>query len=713
MKENIAKIIIICVIIALAILFFAYDLKQYLTIDYLKAQQLAFANYYARHTGFTITAYMFIYIIVTALSLPGATVMTLAGGALFGLWLGLLLISFASTVGATLAFLVARFLLRDFVQRKFGDKLTAINAGIEKEGAFYLFTLRLIPIFPFFIINLVMGLTPIRTVTYYIVSQIGMLAGTFVYVNAGTQLGKIDSLKGILSPGLLFSFALLGIFPIAAKKSIAFMQARKVLAEYPRPEKFDYNLAVIGAGSAGLVSSYIAAAVRAKVALIEKDKMGGDCLNTGCVPSKALIRSAKILTYAKRASEFGFSKIDLEFDFADVMARVHQIIKKVEPHDSIERYTRLGVDCIQGEAQITTPCTIAVNDRVITARSIIIATGARPFIPPVPGLDKINYLTSDNLWKLKKLPKRLMVLGGGPIGCEMTQAFARLGSQVMQVEMAPRIMGREDAEISEMVKDKFEQEGIQVLTGHRAKAVITEDDRKILVCDHNGEEVRFEFDEILVAVGRAANTKGFGLEKLGVRLNKNRTVETNEILQTNFPNIFCAGDVAGPYQFTHTASHQAWYASVNALFGKFKTFRADYRVIPWATYTDPEVARVGLNELEALEKGVEYEVTRFGIDDLDRAICDSEDHGVVKILTKPRSDKILGVTIVGAHASDIIAEYILAMKQGIGLNKILSTIHIYPTLAEANKSAAGVWKKAHAPEKALQWVERFHAWMRR
>ena len=693
-------------------LFFAYDFQKYLTIDYLKAQQLAFENYYARHTGFTITAYMIIYVVVTALSLPGATVMTLAGGALFGLWLGFLLISFASTIGATLAFLAARFLLRDFVQRKFGDKLTAINAGVEKEGAFYLFTLRLIPIFPFFIINLVMGLTPIRTATYYIVSQIGMLAGTFVYVNAGTQLGRIDSLKGILSPGLLFSFALLGIFPIAAKKLIAYIKARKVLADYHRPEKFNYNLAVIGAGSAGLVSSYIAAAVRAKVVLIEKNKMGGDCLNTGCVPSKALIRSAKILTYAKRASEFGFSKADLQFDFADVMARVHQIIKKVEPHDSIERYTQLGVDCIRGEALITSPYTITVNDRVITTRSIIIATGARPFIPPIPGLDKIGCLTSDNIWNLEKLPKRLMVLGGGPIGCEMTQTFARLGSEVMQVEMAPRIMGREDVEISEMVKSKFEQEGIQVLTGHRAKAVVTEDGRKILVCDHNGKEIRLEFDEILVAVGRAANAKGFGLEKLGVRLNKNGTVETNEILQTNFPNIFCAGDVAGPYQFTHTASHQAWYASVNALFGKFKTFRADYRVIPWATYTDPEVARVGLNELEAQEKGIEYEVTCFGIDDLDRAICDSEDHGVVKILTKPKSDKILGVTIVGTHASDIIAEYILAMKHGIGLNKILGTIHIYPTLAEANKSAAGVWKKAHAPEKALQWAERFHGWMR-
>lgn len=713
MRKNLSKIIVVLVIAALALLFFALDLEQYLTIEYLKSQQQAFADYYARHTGFTIAIYMIIYIVVTALSLPGATVMTLAGGALFGLWLGLLLISFASTIGATLAFLVARFLLRDWVQKKFGEKIAAINAGIEKEGAFYLFTLRLIPIFPFFVINLVMGLTPIKTGTYYIVSQVGMLAGTFVYVNAGTQLAQIESLKGILSPGLLFSFALLGVFPLIAKRIVAFIKARKVLAPYPQPDKFDYNLVVIGAGSAGLVTSYIAAAVRAKVALIEKDKMGGDCLNTGCVPSKALIRSAKILNYAKRASDFGFTKNEIEFDFADVMARVHRIIKTVEPHDSIERYTRLGVDCIQGQARITSPYTVRVHDREITTRNIVIATGARPFVPPIPGLDQINYLTSDNIWNLQTLPKRLMVLGGGPIGCEMTQAFARLGSHVMQVEMAPRIMGREDEEISAMMAERFQKEGVQVLTHHRALKVVAENGRKMLICDHGGEEITFEFDEILVAVGRAANVKGLGLDELGVRLNPNGTVETNAMLKTNFPNILCAGDVAGPYQFTHTASHQAWYACVNALFGKFKTFRADYRVIPWATYTDPEVARVGLNELEAKEKGIEYEVTRFGIDDLDRAICDSEDHGLVKVLTKPNSDKILGVTIVGAHASDIIAEYILAMKQGIGLNKILGTIHIYPTLAEANKAAAGVWKKAHAPEKALEWIERFHAWMRK
>jgi dihydrolipoamide dehydrogenase len=539
-----------------------------------------------------------------------------------------------------------------------------------------------------------------------------MLPGTLVYVNAGTQLGQIESAQGILSPGLILSFVLLGIFPLIAKKLVGFIKARKVYAKYPRPKTFDYNLVVIGAGSAGLVTSYIAATVRAKVALIEKHRMGGDCLNTGCVPSKALLRSAKMLSYAKRAEEFGFKRAEFDFDFADVMERVQNIIKKVEPHDSIERYTSLGVDVIEGEAKITSPFTVEVNNRIINTRNIVLATGAMPFVPPIPGLDKVKYLTSDNIWELRERPGRLAVLGGGPIGCELSQAFVRLGSQVTQVEMGTQIMGREDPDISEFMKKKFESEGIRVLTGHRAKEIRVDGDKKVLVCDYDGEDVHIEFDEILVALGRMANVSGYGLEELGVQLTQRKTIETNEMLQTNFPNIFCAGDVTGPYQFTHFAAHQAWYASVNALFGGIKKFKADYRVIPWATYTDPEVARVGLNEKDAEENGVDYEVTTYGIEDLDRAIADSEDHGLVRVLTKPGTDKILGVSIVGAHASDIIAEYVFAMKNGLGLNKILGTIHIYPTLAEANKYAAGEWKKAHAPENVLRWVEKYHTWMR-
>jgi pyruvate/2-oxoglutarate dehydrogenase complex dihydrolipoamide dehydrogenase (E3) component/uncharacterized membrane protein YdjX (TVP38/TMEM64 family) len=713
---NPRKLLLLLVIAVLASAFFAIDLGRYFSLDYFKSQQAAIEAYRAAHPGLTAGIFFAVYVAVTGLSLPGAAILTLVGGAIFGLLWGAVIVSFASTLGATLAFLVARFALRDWVQSQFGVRLKAINAGIEKEGGFYLFTLRLIPIFPFFAINLVMGLTPIRAWTFYWVSQIGMLAGTLVYVNAGTQVARIDSLRGILSPGLLISFALLGVFPLIAQKIVSAVKARRVYAKWPKPKRFDRNLIVIGAGSAGLVTAYIAAAVKAKVTLIEKHRMGGDCLNTGCVPSKALIRSAKLLSHMRRSPEFGIRKAAAEFDFAEVMDRVQRVIREVAPHDSVERYTGLGVDVIQGIAKITSPwmvaATTAEGTRTLTTRAIVIAAGARPFVPPIPGLEEIGYLTSDTVWNLRELPKRLVVLGGGPIGSELTQTFARFGSQVTQVEMAPRILIREDPEVSGRVTARFRQEGIQVLVNHRAKQFVVENGEKILIAEHDGSDTRIPFDAVLVAVGRVANTTGYGLEELGIPATRARTVETDEYLQTLYPNIFAAGDVAGPYQFTHTAAHQAWYASVNALFGPFKTFKADYSVIPWSTFVDPEVARVGLNEQEAKEKGISHEVSVYGIDDLDRAIADGEAHGFVKVLTAPGKDRILGVTIVGEHAGDLLAEYVLAMRHGIGLNKILGTIHIYPTLAEANKYAAGVWKKAHAPQKLLAWVERFHAWRR-
>ena len=712
MSSRNAKLILIATIVVLIVAFFVFDLQRFLTLEYLKDRQQAFADFYAANRLLTIAIYFILYVVVTALSLPGAAVMTLAGGGLLGFWTAMVTVSFASTLGATLAFLASRFLLRDWVQGKFGDKLKAINEGVEREGSFYLFTLRLVPLFPFFVINLVMGLTPMRAGAYYLVSQIGMLPGTAVYVNAGTQLGQIESAAGILSPGILISFVLLGIFPLIAKRIIDIIKSRKAFDGWKKPEKFDYNLVAIGAGSGGLVSAYIAAAVKAKVALIEKDKMGGDCLNTGCVPSKALIRSAKMISYAKRAKEFGLQSGHVEYDFGEVMERVQRVIKKVEPHDSIERYTALGVNCFTGEAKITSPWTVEVNGETLTTRNIIIATGARPLVPPITGIEKVDYLTSDNLWQLRQNPGRLVVLGGGPIGSEITQAMARLGAQVTQVEMMSRIMSREDPEVSEYVQKQFEADGVQVLTGHTAKEVVVEGEEKSLLCEANKETVKIPFDQILVAIGRRPNVTGFGLEELGVEISASGTVAVDPLLRTNFPNIFAVGDVAGPYQFTHTASHMAWYAAVNALFGTFKSFKVDYSVIPWATFTDPEVARVGLSEDEAKAQKIAYEVTHYGIDDLDRAIADSEDHGWVKVLTKPGSDKLLGVTIVGSHAGDLLAEYVLAMKHGLGLNKILGTIHTYPTMSEANKAAAGEWKKAHAPEKLLAWVEKFHTWRR-
>jgi pyruvate/2-oxoglutarate dehydrogenase complex dihydrolipoamide dehydrogenase (E3) component/uncharacterized membrane protein YdjX (TVP38/TMEM64 family) len=705
----------VVLLLILAGLFFAFDLGQYLKLATIKSRQAELEIWRAGQPVLAGVLFFAGYVAVSALSLPGAAVMTLAAGAIFGLGWGMLIVSFASSIGATLAFLASRWLLGDWVQSRFGERLAALNAGVTKEGGFYLFTLRLAPVLPFFIINLVMGLTPIRPLTFYWVSQLGMLAGTFVYVNAGTQLARIDSLSAIVSPGLLGSLVLLGIFPLIAKKVIDAVKARKIYARWKKPATFDRNLVVIGGGSAGLVTAYIAAAIKAKVTLVEKHKLGGDCLNTGCVPSKALIRSAKFLSHVHRAQEFGMKSASADFDFADVMARVQRVIKTIEPHDSVERYTDLGVDVAEGSARIVSPWAVEIthadgSKKVLTTRSIVIAAGARPFVPPIPGIEQVEVLTSDNVWSLRERPDRLVVLGGGPIGSEMTQAFARLGCKVSQVEMAPRILGREDPEVSEMVAARFRAEGIDVLVGHKAKRIEVDGEGKWLVAEHEGQDRRIPFDALLVAVGRSANLKGYGLEELGV--STGRTVDVNGYLQTSFPNIYAAGDVAGPYQFTHTAAHQAWYAAVNALFDPFKKFSADYRVIPWATFVEPEVAHVGLNELEATERKIACEVTRYDLDDLDRAIADSEAHGFVKVLTVPGKDTILGVTIVGEHAADLLAEYVLAMKHKLGLNKILGTIHTYPTLAEANKYAAGNWKRAHAPQRLLAWVERFHTWRR-
>ena len=720
---HLKKAVLLVLVALLGVAFFAFDGHHLLTLTGLKSGLSQFAVWREAAPVKVALAFLAFYVVVTALSLPGAVILTLAGGALFGLLEGFLLVSFASAIGATLAFWVSRYVLRDWVQQRFGERLKPINEGVARDGAFYLFTLRLVPVFPFFLINLVMGLTAMRTLTYYWVSQVGMLAGTLVYVNAGTQLARIDSLSGVASPAVLFSFALLGLFPLAAKKVLDAFKRRRVYARWQRPQTFDRNLVVIGAGAAGLVTSYIAAAVKAKVTLIEAHKMGGDCLNFGCVPSKALIKSAKLAHQMRHASDYGLQATVPAFSFRQVMARVHEVISQIAPHDSVERYTDLGVEVLQGHGRVVDPWTVEVqlNDgstQRLTTRSIVIAAGARPFVPPLPGIEDVGYVTSDTLWdefaQLDEAPRRLVVLGGGPIGCELAQSFARLGSEVTQIEMGERLMVREDVEVSGLVAESLGRDGVTVLTRHKAlrceRDVRDGSVRKFIVVEHAGAEHRIEFDALLCAVGRVARLQGYGLEELGVPTE--RTVVTNDYLETLYPNIYAAGDVAGPYQFTHTAAHQAWYAAVNALFGQFKRFRVDYSVIPWATFTAPEVARVGLNEQEASEKGIACEVTRYGIDDLDRAIADGTAHGFVKVLTMPGKDKILGVTIVGEHAGDLLAEFVLAMKHGLGLNKILATIHTYPTLAEANKYAAGEWKRAHAPQSILKWLERYHTWRR-
>lgn len=714
---NRSKLLLILVIATIVAVFIGLDGHKLLTLENLQSHQAALAQWIDQHLLFAVIGYGLIYVVVTALSLPGATIMTLAGGAFFGNLYGLAAVSIASTLGASLAFLVARFLLRDTLRGRYKDTIARIDRGIEKDGAFYLATLRLVPVFPFFLINLAMGLTGMKLRTYALVSWIAMLPGTFVYVNAGTQLGQIQSTGDIVSADLLLSFALLGLFPLIARFVVGFIRRRRVYAGWQKPERFDYNLLVIGGGSAGLVSAYIAAAVKAKVALIEKHKMGGDCLNTGCMPSKALIRSARAADTLRHANRYGLESVPVKGSFRNIMNRVKDVIAKVEPHDSPERYRKLGVDCISGEASFVSPWELEVrhNDgrtERLTARSIIVATGGKPAMPPIPGLEDMQPLTSDNLWELQEQPERLLVLGGGPIGSELAHAFARLGSKVTQVERGERLLSKEDADVASVVMKQFEADGIDVRLNHSAAEFCIENGEKVACCDHEGERVKIPFDQVLVAVGRAANTSGLNLERIGVDTLPNGTVPVEEDMSLRYPNVFACGDVAGPYQFTHAAAHQAWYAAVNGLFGQFKRFRVDYRVMPWVTFTSPEVARVGLSEAEAKAKGIAYEVTRYELDDLDRAIAESEDYGFIKVLTPPGKDKILGAVVVGAHGGEILAEFTLAMKHGLGLNKILGTIHPYPTWNEAAKYAAGEWKHAHAPEGILRLLEKLHGWRR-
>ena len=476
--------------------------------------------------------------------------------------------------------------------------------------------------------------------------------------------------------------------------------------------RYDYNLVAVGAGAAGLVSSYIASAVKARVALIEKNLMGGDCLNYGCVPSKSLISSAKLVHQLNQHDRFGLKEIQYQVDFPLVMDRIQEIIEAITPHDSVERYTSLGVECIEGSAKLVSPHELEVNGSLLSTKNIVIATGASPAIPPIPGLEDSAYSTSDSIWKLRELPKQLLIIGGGPIGCELAQAFRRLGSEVTILTRDPKVLPKEDRDLAELVLKNFESEGIQMQTEVQVDRIEKKNSEQQVYFRKDGVEQHIKADHILLATGRKPGTSGLGLKEVGVELNPDGTVKVDPFLRSSIPNIYACGDVAGPFQFTHVAGHQAWYATVNALFSPFKKFAVDYRVVPWCTFTDPELARVGLSEEDALAQNIAYEKTSFDLSGLDRAIAERNNYGMIKVLTKPGKDQILGAAICGPHAGDLLSEFVLAMKHGIGLNKILGTIHAYPTYADANKLTAGVWRKNHAPDWVFGLLQRFHRWRR-
>ncbi len=706
------KLILLLAAIMLIAVFYHFGLNEYLSLDQIKARQAEFAGSYQANPLPFLAGFFLLYVAVTAVSFPGAAILTLAAGAFFGLVTGTILVSFASTIGATLAFLSSRFVLRDWVTGKFGERLRALDDGLAKDGAFYLFSLRLIPVVPFFLINLLMGLTKIRTWTFYWVSQIGMLAGTLVYVNAGTQLGQISSTKGLLTPALIGSFIILAAFPWLARLVAGWVERRRVYKGWKCPSRFDRNLLVIGGGAAGLVSAYIAALGKAKVTLVEAGAMGGDCLNTGCVPSKALIKAASVAHSANSGAKFGVKASDINIDFPAVMAHVRSAIAAIAPHDSVERYSGLGVDVRQGYARLVDPWTVEISNsdgevQRLTSRAIVVATGAAPSHPPIKGLADSGYLTSETLWEematRKKVPAKLAIIGGGAIGCELAQAFARLGSRVTLFEAASQILAREEAEASVLIRDTLEREGVQLLVGANILSVA----RGTITVEG---QVSISFDDLIVATGRKPRVVGFGLEELG--LLEDGKLEVDGFQATKMQHIFVAGDVAGRQQLTHGASHEAWHATVNALAAPFRRFRTDYRVLPRVTYTDPEIASVGLTEAEATKQGVDHDVTAYDISDLDRAICEGTVCGFVKILTVNGSDKILGATIAAPRAGEMLAEIIFAMRHGMGLKKLMPVIHAYPGWAEANKFAAGQYQLARQPVRLQNLAKRWFDWRR-
>ncbi len=477
----------------------------------------------------------------------------------------------------------------------------------------------------------------------------------------------------------------------------------------PKPDG-RYNMVVIGGGSAGLVTAAGAAGLGAKVALIERGLLGGDCLNHGCVPSKAIIRSARAAADARHTADLGVD-IDGEIrpDFGRVMERMRRLRAGIAPHDSAERFSSLGIDVFLGEGRFVAPDAIEVDGARLEFSRACIATGARPVSPPIEGLDDAGYLTNETVFSLTELPRRLAVIGSGPIGCELAQTFARLGSRVTVIEMAPQILPREDRDAAQFVIDRMQRDGVEFVLESKVSRAQKIEDAVRLTLESRGSRETIEVDRVLVGVGRAPNVQGLGLDAAGVRFDERAGVEVDARLRTSNKRIFAAGDVCSQYKFTHAADAMARIVIQNALF--FGRSRADKLVMPWCTYTDPEIAHVGMYKEDADKAGVATETVTVELSEVDRAILDG-DGGVLKVLLRRGSDEILGATLVASHAGETISEITAAMTNKLGLRKLAGVIHPYPTQAEAIKKAADAYNRQRLTPRVKWLFERIMAWRR-
>lgn len=696
MNKLIKKVGLLVLIIICVIMFYHLDGNQYLNFENLKSHHQELFTFYQQNPLRFTLIYFFLYVGLVALSFPGATVLSLAGGYIFGFIKGLLIINWASTIGASIAFLIARFFFKDYLQRKFHYTFQKINQGMDREGNQYLLTLRLIPVFPFFLINILMGLTNISLLRFFIVSLIGMLPGTAVYVWAGTSLQNINSVSDIFTAKLITIFFLVGLIPILQSRILIYLKQKKHYSQFKTPKNYDYNLIVIGGGAAGLVNAYIATNLKAKVLLVEEDKMGGECLNYGCVPSKALISLSKTKKYSKA-------------NFYDLKNEIAKIIESIAPHDSVDRYKEMGVECVKGKASLISPFEVQINGTKYTGRKIIIATGAKPIYPNIKGLDVNKVFDYESIWKIENLPEKLVIIGGGAIGCELALAFSNLGTKVTIIEQN-EVLGTEDRDVASLVMKGLIGNNIDIC--EKSDLLTINHDKCSITFRNKNEVSEVPFDVLLIACGKIGNTDSISTT-LNLDLDSKKFILVNEYLETlKYRNIYACGDVNGLKQLTNAAAHQAWYTSVNALFGNWKKFSIEHDYIPHAVFVEPEIARVGVNELEALRNNLEYDLYHFDSSDLDRNLIERKKLGIIKVLTIKNTDQILGVTIVGEAASEIIAEYVLAMKYKLGLNKVLATSHIYPSFSEQNKYVAGVWKKRSVPGVILKVLKKYHQLVR-
>ena len=694
---------ILAVLITATACFFYFDLSQYLTLESIKAHSGALHGKVQANPWWAAAVFCAVYAALTALSFPGTVVLTLLAGALFGLLEGTLLVSVASNVGALVAMLISRFMLRDWVQRRFGKQIAGINKGLAREGTFYLVSLRLIPLVPFVLLNPALGLTRINIWTFWWTTQLGMLPGHAIYVNAGEKLVGLRSLSGILSPSIIGTLVLLAVFPILATRLLTFYKARKVYRGWRKPKRFDCNLVVIGGGTGGLATARVAASLKARVSLVERERLGGLAMHDGGVPSKALCHVAN-RSQGQHSDEA----------FTEAMAQMRHLAEAARRDISVDQYRRLGVDVIQGEARISSPWTVDVGGRTLTTRAIVIATGSRPQIPSIPGLAAVEPMTSDTLWALSERPERLLILGSGADACEFAQAFQRLGCQVTLASEDERLLSQEDAEVSEMMAKVLTADGIEIWLGLKAQRVETTEGERRLICDDDeGNERSLPFDRVLLMLGQRADVEGLGLSKLRLECGDDGTLEADEYLATRYPNIYAVGSVAGPYGAPHVAEHQGWYAAVNALFGGLKRFVVSDRVTPRAIFTTPEIATVGLNEAEAHALKLEFETTRLDLSTHAGAVIAGAGQGYVKVITEHDTDRILGVTIVGDHASETIAGFVVAMKHKLGMNKLGKTVLVSPTQGEALRQVAEIWQRQHQSARMRAWAERFNRWMLR